>query len=374
MGYIDRVSIYKRIEELRSRPLLCYVTSNRQNASGQMAQDVIPQFARQLLEIKGKHDGVDLLIVSTGGDPMVSWRVVCLLRDRFKKVAVLLPFAAYSAATLLALGADEILMHPFSNLGPVDPQLTYQKRIQGQDPEIIHFGSEDLRNFLEFVRKDVGISDQEQLQRSFELVCKDVGSIPIGVAKRSAQLALSLGEKLLTLHLNDSARAKAIAEALNRSFYHHGYPLARDEAKQIGLPVSKPDPELEAAMWAAWSDMEAEMQCERPFTPVDVVFSDPGLAALLSSVQQVQMPANLPPQIAQQVYANVLQQVQVVPSPPVEYTLFQAALESARASARFEASGRVHAIRQPDLNVAINVLPIRSGWAYARASLEEGTK
>jgi hypothetical protein len=56
-----------------------------------------------------------------------------------------------------------------------------------------------------------------------------------------------------------------------------------------------------------------------------------------------------PPQIAQQIYANVLQQVQVVPSPPVEYTLFQAALESSRAAARFETSGRVHAIRQPDL-------------------------
>ena len=374
MAFNDRVSIYKRIEKLRGRPLLCYVTSNRQNAAGQMAQDVIPQFARQLLEIKGKHEGVDLLIVSTGGDPMVSWRVACLLRDRFKKVAALLPFAAYSAATLLALGADEILMHPFSNLGPVDPQLTYQRRIQGQDPEIIHFGSEDLRNFLEFVRKDVGISDQEQLQRSFELVCKDVGSIPIGVAKRSAQLALSLGEKLLTLHLNDPARAKAIAEALNRSFYHHGYPLARDEAKEIGLPVSNPDPELETAMWAAWSDIEAEMQCGRPFTPVDVVFSDPGLAALLSAVQQVQMPANLPPQVAQQVYANVLQQVQVVPSPPVEYTLFQAALESARAAARFETSGRVHAIRQPDLNVAINVLPIRSGWSYIGAPQGEVTK
>jgi hypothetical protein len=371
MAYSDRIPIYKRIEEFRERPLLAYVTSSRQNASGQMAGDVIPQFAQQILEIGHDAKAVDILIVSTGGDPIVSWRVVSMLRDRFDQVGVLLPYAAYSAATLLALGANEIVMHPFSNLGPVDPQLTYQRRLPGQEPETIHFGSEDLRNFLEFVRSDVGISDQEQLQRAFELVCKDVGSIPIGVAKRSSQLALSLGEKLLSLHLNDASRARAIAEALNRSFYHHGYPLGRSEAKGIGLPVVEPEPELESEMWSVWNDIEKEMQCGQPFTPVELVFSDPNLSDLISNVSQVQIPANLPPQIAQQAYQNILQQIQVVSSPPVSYSLFQGALESVRACARFETEGRVNAVRQPDMNLSINVVPVKSGWTYKRTEREE---
>ncbi|TAM45855.1 MAG: hypothetical protein EPN53_14270 [Acidobacteria bacterium] len=371
MSFQDRVAIYRNIETLRGRPLVAYVTSSRANGGGMMAADVLPLFARQLLEIDSTAKAIDLLIVSTGGDPMVSWRVASMLRDRFEKVGALLPYAAYSAATLLALGADEIVMHPFSNMGPVDPQLTYQKRLPGQDPETIHFGSEDLRNFLEFVRTDVGISDQEQLERAFELVCKDVGSIPIGVAKRSAQLALSLGEKLLSLHMGDKGRARAIAEALNKSFFHHGYPVARVEAAGIGLPVIHPQPELEGAMWSAWEDIESEMQCGRPFTPVELVFSDPNLAAMLSTVPQVQMPANLPAQLAQQVLSNVLQQVQVVATPHIEYTLFQAALESVRASARFETRGRINAVRQPDMNLAINVLPVTAGWSYTRTATQE---
>jgi ClpP class serine protease len=41
-----------------------------------------------------------------------------LLREKVKDVAILIPQAAFSAATLMALGADEIVMHPCGNLGP----------------------------------------------------------------------------------------------------------------------------------------------------------------------------------------------------------------------------------------------------------------
>ena len=127
MSYDSRLELYKRIETARGRPLIAYITSSRQNASAQMASDVIPQFTKQLIRIPRASQEVDVLIVSNGGDPTVSWRMISLIRERFQKVGVLLPYAAFSAATLLALGADEIVMHPFSNLGPVDPQLSYPK-------------------------------------------------------------------------------------------------------------------------------------------------------------------------------------------------------------------------------------------------------
>ncbi len=219
MNYQERTELYRQIAEIRKRPLISYVTSFRANANASIASDVISHFLKQISEIPSEIDSIDLMVISYGGDPTVAYRIVNLLRERFKKFGVLLPYTAYSAATLISLGADEIVMHPFANLGPVDPQLSYKH----QDKEI-HFGSEDLRNFLDFVKCDVGISDQEQLQKSFELACKEVGAIPIGIAKRSSQLALSMGEKLLSSHMSDSNKAKTIAETLNKSFYHHGYP------------------------------------------------------------------------------------------------------------------------------------------------------
>ena len=263
MTYDNRKILYENLEALRERPLISYVTSSRINSNGQMGSDVIPELTKQIQCIEKKHKAIDILIVSNGGDPTVSWRIITMLRERFEKIGVLIPFAAYSAATLFALGADEIIMHPFSNLGPVDPQLhTIRKQAQGQ--EEVSFGSEDLRHFLDFLRNDVGLSDQEQLQKSFELVCKDVGAIPIGMAKRSSYLALSMGEKLLMLHMEDKNKAKAIAEALNTSFYHHGYPLGRKEALEIGLPIINGNEEVEDMMWKIWIDFESEMECNKP--------------------------------------------------------------------------------------------------------------
>src|SRR5947208_1058244 len=154
MPYTERLDLYQKISDIRQRPLIVYVTSSRLNASGQMGPDVIPQFAKLLLEIPKGYKELDILIVSNGGDPIVPLRVIGMVRERYQKIGALLPYAAYSAATLLALGADEIVMHPFSNLGPVDPQLTSRRRRADQpagQEENIQFGSEDLRNFLEFV-------------------------------------------------------------------------------------------------------------------------------------------------------------------------------------------------------------------------------
>ena len=369
MPFPDRLELYKAIEEKRGRPLISYVTSMRPNAIGQISSDVILEFTRQIKEIGADEKEVDVLIVSNGGDPTVSWRIVSLLRERFDKLAVLLPYAAYSAATLISLGADEIVMHPFSNLGPVDPQLTYRRPGQGGQPEatdFVNFGSEDLRNFTRYAREEIGLTDQAELGKVFELVCREVGTIPIGVAKRSSQLALSMGEQLLSLHLDDQNKAKSIAESLNSSFYHHGYPLGPNEVVKIGLPVTRPNAELEGLLWQVWEDLEAEMECSRPFVPLQILLNDPNMAALLGPVPQVQMPANLAPQLAQQVVQQILANIGVVNVNPIDYEMLQASLESTRCKSQFRTKLKIAGTRMPDMNVAVSVLPISSGWFYEK--------
>ncbi len=364
MAYEDRIKLYEKIEESRGKPLISYFTSLRPNASAQMASDVISEFAKQIIEVPIDKKEIDILIVSNGGDPTVAWRITSMLRERFEKISVLVPYAAYSAATLLALGADEILMHPFSNLGPVDPQLTYIKKGEKDTGEKIQFGAEDLRHFLDFVKEDVGISDQEQLERAFELVCKDVGSIPIGVAKRSSYLALSMGEKLLGLHMKDQNKVKAIAESLNKSFYHHGYPLGRKEAKEIGLSVVEPKEELELLMWEIWQKVEEEMECNKPFDPLEIVLSDKKTSDLIAPVPQVQIPSNLPQSVLQQAINQILQQIQVVPVEPIDYELFLASIEGVRCRSEFRVKGKISAVRLPDMNIAVNVMKTAGGWKF----------
>lgn len=361
MTYAERVELYREIEKERGRPLITYVTSSRQNAEGVIASDVIPEFCRQILEIPEDEKKIDILIVSRGGDPIVSWRIISLLRERFDEVGVLIPYEAYSAATLLALGANEIVMHPFSNLGPVDPQLHIVKNIEGKQ-EKLDFAAEDLAHFLDFVSTDVGISDQEQKERAFELVAKEVGAIPIGAAKRSSNLALSLGAKLLGLHMADHNKVKAISEALNKSFYHHGYPVGRKEAKDIGLNVIDAPSNLETLMWKVWDDVEMEMKCKEPFNPFDIVMGDPRLSQAIGSVQQLQLPANTPPQFLPQIYQQFVQQIQLLTLPSINYELLQATVESPRLRSEYRSVRMISAVRMPDLNININVAPMTLGW------------
>ena len=146
--YNDRKELYKKIEELRGKPLITYVTSIRPNMSANMAGDAVSQIICQIEAIPESVKDVDFLIISNGGDPITSLRIISLLRERFKKISVIVPFVAYSAATILSLGADEILMHPFSNLGPVDPQLTVSHSNEKGIQEHLQFSSEDLREAL----------------------------------------------------------------------------------------------------------------------------------------------------------------------------------------------------------------------------------
>ena len=92
MGYIERKKLYTELENIRKRPLITYVTSIRPGCSAQMAQDVLPLIIKQINSMEDK-DSIDLLIISNGGDPIVSWRIISLLREKFSKIAVLLPQA-----------------------------------------------------------------------------------------------------------------------------------------------------------------------------------------------------------------------------------------------------------------------------------------
>ena len=147
MSYQTRKIIYKEIERIRKRPLITYVTSIKPGASVQMATDVIPFLIKQINKFK-ETDSIDILILSNGGDPIVSWRIISILREKFKHVGVLVPYNAYSAATLLALGGDEIIMHPYANLGPLDPQLTFPDQ-NGKQKTI---GYEDIIKYVDFIK------------------------------------------------------------------------------------------------------------------------------------------------------------------------------------------------------------------------------
>ena len=78
---MDRKQLIQQIEDLRESRVIAYLTSDRQGPlNARIAMDVIPFISKQLQTI-GKIKNIDLFLYSAGGDTMVPWRLVSMIRE-----------------------------------------------------------------------------------------------------------------------------------------------------------------------------------------------------------------------------------------------------------------------------------------------------
>lgn len=359
MSWSDRIKLYKQIETLRKRPLIVYVTSKRIGVEARMSSDALPYIIQQLDALPADSKGLDFLIVSYGGDPMVAWRIMTLIRQRIdpESVAVMIPQSAYSAATLVAFGANEIIMHPNGHLGPVDMQITIGGR---------SFSTEDISAFLEFVRDNLKITDQEHVRRLFELTCNEIGTLTIGFTAKSSKLAVDLGERLLALHMkddNDRAKITAIVETMSRKFQSHAYPVNRKEAQDIGLPVNeKRDIKLEKLMWDVWLSIEEELKERSPFDVYFELLNSPEAPKLLAPVPQLNIAAATSGSGSYQTTIDQAKAAAQDQINPVDFEQVTALVESERIAHQNIAKGKILSCRMPDLMIRYNRIYTSITW------------
>ncbi len=70
---------------------------------------------------------LDIILHSPGGTLEATESIVSILRDKFSPIRFIIPNIAKSAATMLALSGDEIVMASSSELGPIDPQFNFPR-------------------------------------------------------------------------------------------------------------------------------------------------------------------------------------------------------------------------------------------------------
>ena len=366
MELANRIAIYREIEAYRKTPLIVYVTSTRGGAGGQMAGDVVREFIDQIDVIPEENAGVDILIHSTGGDALAAWKLMSILRERFQRIAVLVPNSAFSAATLFALGADEIVMHPHASLGPIDPQI----HVQGPGGEILSFSFEQIGAFLRFLGEEVGVSEQEYKSGLAEKLLTTVNPLVVGGAKRASELAADVGERLLRMHMTDAAdqqRAREIAENLNKTFFDHSDAVSRKRAEKLQLKIADSDPDLESLIWSAFEGIEAYMQLREPFIPLTeyLRYSDEA-AATIAPPAPVSLPPNAPAEVVRQIWSQAATTaLQNASEGAIEapYEVVNAILESSRAVSAFCTKGSLSASRMLSGEVQVATLEKEKGWS-----------
>jgi hypothetical protein len=350
MGHSDRIEIIKEIEAQRNSKMICYLTSLRPGLNAQMGEDAIRAFFEHLQLLPTVPvEKLDIFICSNGGNGVVPWRLMSLLREYANHVAVLIPYRAYSAATMLALGANEILMHPFAEMGPIDP--TVSNEFNPVDP-VTHqrqgISVEDVKAYISFIKDTIGIRHEDELIKAVEILASNVHPLALGNVERFLAQSRMIARKLLEMHTDESNKHKLtdIIETLTSKLYFHGHPISRHEASvELGLNVSVDlPPALETAMWKLYSDFETELENLKIMDPMAEIYK------------------SVPPAV------NPLAPSLIPNGTSVTFDLKYAIVESARLSSSFDTTRRfVVAASGPNGEPMVRTEGLTGGWTHVPA-------
>lgn len=265
---MDKKSFIQQIEKLRKSRVVTYVTGDRPGpVNARVAMDIIPIISKQLQTI-GKTQNIDLFLYSAGGDTMVPWRLVSMIREYCSKFSILVPYKAHSAATMIALGADEIVMSDLSELSPIDPSTT--NVFNPQDPQNpqnkIPISVEDVMAYFDLAKNKFGIKNDEELALIFNKFIEanpQIHPLALGNINRMHNLIRILAKRLLKSHKTPmkEEEIEKLVDYFTEKLYSHQYIIGRKEAKDdLGLKtVHFANSALSKAMTDLYEEYKKEM-------------------------------------------------------------------------------------------------------------------
>lgn len=185
---------------------------------------------------------VFLFLRSDGGQGTAALRMTNVLRHWAPRVTALVPFDAASAATMLALGADEIHIGPRGYLSAVDTSIRHELSPLTHTNDRVSVSHDEL---IRVVRLWQDQHEEDRPGNPWGALFQYVHPLAIGAVDRASSLSIKLCTEILSYHLDDPERAAAIARALNSDYPAHGYPIILREAQRIGLAAQPLAPEVD---------------------------------------------------------------------------------------------------------------------------------
>jgi len=267
-----RMQIIKDIEKKRDSRILVYITGDRRGLETKIGMDVFPIFHEHLMRI-GKQKRIDLFLYSPGGITIAGYALVNLVREFCEKFNVIIPFKALSCATLISLGADEIIMTPMGQLSPIDPSVQHPLspiiQIPGQPTaQFVPINVEDVNAFVDFAKKEIGLNNEESMKKVFEVLGTKIHPLALGAVQRSREQIAFLASNLLRYHTNDEEKVKEIVKTITRERFSHDYIIGRREAKDVlGLNIVEPNQELLNDIVSLFNVYSKILELNIPYTP-----------------------------------------------------------------------------------------------------------
>lgn len=253
-----------RIESLTKRNLVSYASFFEHPAGTIHDQDARwIETMLQSVNLARYPDTLDLMLNSPGGSPVAAEKIVLTCRSYAKSFRVIVPQSAMSAATMVAMGADSIVMTDTAELGPIDPQMV-QRLPNGL--EILRPAKAFIDAYLELVNKmQEAIKRGEPPHPFVELLRTTIDPPWIHVCLRARQLAERIAVDFLSrwmLHEKapnevEAVVARFLAEGEEGS---HGRAIRAAKAREFGLQNIEVVPTGGKLWQAVW---ELHERCQR---------------------------------------------------------------------------------------------------------------
>jgi hypothetical protein len=207
---------------------------------------------------------LNVLLNSPGGSLDSAYLTTLYLSAYAKELRVYVPDRAKSASTLLAVGADQVLMSAFAELGPLDTQIPDPRNPANtvsaldcyQSVDYVRdFGvktiTEILPQLVNSTERRIPIDALLETGSTFALgaitpVLRTVTALDFGGWGRSLRIGEHYARKLLQARtkVGDQVRAGRIAHQLVYGYTHHLFPIDHHEARRIGLNVEQMDKDV----------------------------------------------------------------------------------------------------------------------------------
>ena len=285
MSRQDRVRLIRAIERKRGSRVIVYLTSDRPNLTAQMQGDVIPIIERQLRAlVTGSTRKIDLFLYSRGGDINVPWSLVSLARQFLgdRSLGVLIPFRAHSGATVLALGADEIVITRAGEFSPIDATIERGPH-NPRDPlskAALPISVEDARGFFTLL-ETIGLDDPSHKSAAFAHLAQSVHPLALGSVNRILDQTKRVAGQMLESRIDPLSEAenKAIVDRLSSEIGSHAHTIRFDEAVKMGITFARSATEegIEDEMWALFEAYAEYFELNSVFQPNDPFIADPEL-------------------------------------------------------------------------------------------------
>lgn len=242
----QRQALIRDIQKSTGRRLICYVAG----VIAPVDREDVVCFVDLLHNIHHGQD-VDLMLHTGGGDIDAAEKLMAMVRKKAStgQVRVIVPDYAKSAGTLMALGADRIIMSDTSELGPIDPQVIRSDR---NGNRMRH----SVKNYLDAYKEHQVALRTNPSDVTAQIMLSKLDPETVQLFTSIMERARGFAEKQLQRGMMQEVGnwSQAVSALLNNTqFQTHGQPISWEDASdpKIGLTVDYLDPndELWLTLW-----------------------------------------------------------------------------------------------------------------------------